>query len=43
MRLEEGAYRELHWHSTAEWAYMSELTKKKAGLVRNLVHTFTEH
>ncbi|KAK0566126.1 hypothetical protein OC844_000870 [Tilletia horrida] len=22
MRLEEGAFRELHWHSTAEWAYV---------------------
>ncbi|UZJ53882.1 hypothetical protein CBS101457_003202 [Exobasidium rhododendri] len=22
MRLEEGAYREMHWHSTSEWAYI---------------------
>jgi oxalate decarboxylase/phosphoglucose isomerase-like protein (cupin superfamily) len=22
MRLEEGAYRELHWHTEAEWAYV---------------------
>lgn len=22
MRLEEGGYRELHWHKAAEWAYI---------------------
>lgn len=22
MRLEEGAYRELHWHKAAEWSYV---------------------
>lgn len=32
MRLDEGAFREMHWHSAAEWAYVLEGTTRVAAV-----------